>query len=236
MDLEAYRYQWRKPKESEVEDSQLVPPRMNTTPLAFDQRGVDSVSGAKGNDSVNGDDSVSGVNGGSVGETKEGSVSETKEGSVSEMKTIPTNPTSMHVLEEEQSTNKQIDASEKTNHCIPKEMATEVVYTSFSEVLSTEKDRSKKASPSERDRMIAATSLEREKRLLEVSQEVLSPVTARPPAALATSRVGGLTKSIVSWGTGLRSGRRIEKIDLTGEEKGSTRVSLTELDSDEGDQ
>ena len=228
MDLEAYRYQWRKPKESEVEDSQLVPPRMDTTPLAFDQRGVDSVSGAKGNDSVNGDDSVSGVNGGSVGETKEGSVSE--------LKTIPTNPTSMHVLEEEQSTNKQIDASEKTNHCIPKEMATEVVYTSFSEVLSTEKDRSKKASPSERDRMIAATSLEREKRLLEVSQEVLSPVTARPPAALATSRLGGLTKSIVSWGTGLRSGRRIEKIDLTGEEKGSTRVSLTELDSDEGDQ
>ena len=38
---------------------------------------------------------------------------------------------------------------------------------------------------------------------------------------------------MISWGTGLRSGRRVEKIDLTGEEKRSTRVSLTELDSDE---
>ena len=45
MDLEAYRYQWRRPKESEVEDSQLVAPRVDTTPLAFDQPRGDSVKG-----------------------------------------------------------------------------------------------------------------------------------------------------------------------------------------------
>lgn len=144
-----------------------------------------------------------------------------------EVKEAPTNQLSLNTLEK-QST----DVLEKSNP-IPKEMSTEVVYTSFSEVLNAEKERPKKANSLEQDRIIAATSLEREKRLLEVSQEVLSPVMARPPASLATNRLGGLTKSMISWGTGLRSGRRVEKIDLTGEEKRSTRVSLTELDSDE---
>ena len=215
-----------------MEDSQLVAPRVDTTPLAFDQRGGDSVSEVKGGsmDEVKGG-SMNKAKSGSMNEAKSGSMSEMKSGPVSSVKEAPASKPSLNVLEEEQSTN-----TLKTNNAIPKEMATEVVYTSFSEVLNAEKDRSRKASPSERDRMIAATSLEREKRLLEVSQEVLSPVTARPPAALATNRLGGLTKSVMSWGTGLRSGRRIEKIDLTGEEKeGSTRVSLTELDSDEGE-
>ena len=179
MDLEAYRYQWRRPKESEVEDSQLVAPRVDTTPLAFDQPRGDSVKGG---------DSVSEAKKKSVNDIPTGSVNESIAGSVNnpttgnEVKEAPPNQLSLNTLEK-QST--------------------------------------------------AATSLEREKRLLEVSQEVLSPVTARPPASLATNRLGGLTKSMISWGTGLRSGRRVEKIDLTGEEKRSTRVSLTELDSDE---
>ena len=224
MDLEAYRYQWRRPKESEVEDSQLVAPRVDTTPLAFDQPRGDSVKGG---------DSVSEAKKKSVNDIPTGSVNESIAGSVNnpttgnEVKEAPTNQLSLNTLEK-QST----DVLEKSNP-IPKEMSTEVVYTSFSEVLNAEKERPKKANSSEQDRIIAATSLEREKRLLEVSQEVLSPVTARPPASLATNRLGGLTKSMISWGTGLRSGRRVEKIDLTGEEKRSTRVSLTELDSDE---
>lgn len=227
MDLEAYRYQWRRPKESEVEDSQLVAPRVDTTPLAFDQPRGDSVNEVKGGDSVSEakKKSVNDIPTGSVNESIAGSVNNPTTGN--EVKEAPTNQLSLNTLEK-QST----DVLEKSNP-IPKEMSTEVVYTSFSEVLNAEKERSKKANSLEQDRIIAATSLEREKRLLEVSQEVLSPVTARPPASLATNRLGGLTKSMISWGTGLRSGRRVEKIDLTGEEKRSTRVSLTELDSDE---
>lgn len=222
--MEAYRYEWRKPRESEVGDSQLVTPRADTTPLSFDQRGDSTSEGKEG--SIREGRSLSEGKGGSTNEAKQGSANDAKED-------LP-NGASLRALTEDPSTNDPPNSrSETAGDFDRKEVATEVVYTSFSEVMNTGKDRTKKESPAERDRMIAATSLEREKRLLEVSQEVLSPVTARPPAALAPSRLGGLAKSMVSWGAGLRSGRRVEKIDLTGEKEGSTRVSLTELEGDE---
>ena len=92
-----------------MEDSQLVAPRVDTTPLAFDQPRGDSVKGG---------DSVSEAKKKSVNDIPTGSVNESIAGSVNnpttgnEVKEAPTNQLSLNTLEK-QST----DVLEKSSEC-----------------------------------------------------------------------------------------------------------------------